>query len=298
MTMQKRKRRRVMLGLSFISPALVTMMAMADSRLRVFLVTDDTTRDTVREWMSMKLTGTKKEKTFVVAGIKNLQKLGPRPQQAHVIVCDVPQLLGSFPKNIRIGDARPNEDGRWEMVEIDKDDLHKRVRWSEYTTPIHPKKVSEARASFVVPLPNPSKKFDPVEALERLFSSVDESFREDFETGVYEFMAGLIDRRAFATVRRRAFNRVKGRDDKESGQKKVQNFKILFSTVQRWMEAEGEGRAVSDAYQMCAKVKKMKAPIAAGRANANMEVLIRLIRHIPPSRRQEFSGYKFNPRRK
>lgn len=292
-----RKSSRCMLGLSFLSPAVATVIAMTSPELRVFLVNDDTTKSTVRGWVKMKLTGSKKEKTFIVAGIKNLQKLGPYPQHIHVAICDAPDLLNCFPKSIRIGDARHN-DGKWDMATLSKEDLTKRMKWSEYVVPVHPAKVTKARASFITALPSPSKKFDPVEAMTRLFDGVNESFKENFETGVYEFLAGLINRRSFATIRRRAYNRVRGRDSKDTyGPKRVQDFKVLFSTVQRWIEGEGEGRAVSDAYQMCAKAKKVNAPVAAARSDANLEVLIRLIRHVPPSRRQEFDGYKWNPRK-
>jgi hypothetical protein len=51
-----------------------------------------------------------------------------------------------------------------------------------------------------------------------------------------------------------------------------------------------------EAYQLCSR-KKLSAPVAAARVDADLGVLLNLIRFIPPSRKQKFGGYSYVPKK-
>ncbi len=275
-----------MLGLCFSSPAMVIVMAASDG-IKPYLVNDDVSRETVVEYMSQTVQG-RKEKVFVVQGVSNLKKLGPKAADFYVVVHDVPELLSCFPESVRIGDAREVE-GSWALVDlVDRETLLKRIRWSRYSKPVHPKAIREARAGWVVALPSNAKKVDPAGSINSILERVRENARDELETGIWEFLAGLVDRRHFGAVRRRALNRLKDKDNAE----RASEFKTLFSTVQRWIESADEGRAVASAYQICAKNVGITAPVAAERVSADLGVLMKLMAAIPPSRRQDFKGWR------
>jgi len=283
--MSEMPKRRI-LGLAFISPAMAIVMAMADHRLNAMLVNDDTSVSDVREFIKAQRSGMKREKTLVVSGIRNLRKLGPKPQLVHVVVCDIPAILGELPE-VKVGDGRL-VDGRWKLESLTPAELVNRIRWSKYSVTIHPKKVAAIRASHIRVLPDHSKKFDPLAALDEILSDLKEDFRPDFESGMYKFLGGFSKRRDFTSLRVKAAARFTGPDSTEA----LQQFKKKCSTLQKWIEDPEKGRSVTAAYQICCRKPSIKVVAAAERTNASLEVLTRLIRAIPPSKKVDFPGYK------
>lgn len=286
---EKKASRRRALGVCFMGPALLMVLAMAHPKLRVYMVDDTTPKEKVQEYTLQNLQGSKKEKLFIVVGINNLSKLGPKSRpRNHVVVCDVPDLLHELRRFVRIADAVRDEEGHWRQKKMDQKGVEKRLLWSSYAYPVSPEKIAEVRSSFVVELPSPAKKFDPIKTLDSILDKVSETHREQVQLGIFSFLSGLIGRRAFSGIRRKIFNRVRGGEDTEK-------FKTAFSTLQRWIESDIEGRKVTAAYQMCSR-KGIAAPVSAARADAHLEMLMRLIRVIPPSSSQKFEGWKYRAR--
>jgi hypothetical protein len=271
-----------------MGPALLMVIAMANPNLRVYMVDDTTPREKVREYSTQVLQGTKKKKLFIVVGINNMPKLGSKERPSHhVVVCDVPDLLHELRKHVRIADAVRDEQGHWRQKQMDQQGLEARLFWSSYSSPIHPKKIAQVRSSFVVELPSAAKKFDPIKTLDEILDKVVETQRDYVQLNIFNFMSGLLGRRQFSGIRRKIFNRVREEENTEK-------FKTAFSTLQRWIESDIEGRKVAAAYQLCCR-KGIAAPVAAARADAHLEMLMRLIRVIPPSRSLEFTGWKYRP---
>lgn len=278
-----------MTGMSFSSPAALYVLLHSIAKpVDLFLLLDEVERKTIRTKLREP---TRNQRVAVVGGVRNLTKLGSKPDpKLCVVVYDTPEVLEQFKSSIRVIDAVKGNDGTYEIRSLKPNDVVNRILGSGYGLPIGPKKIAKALSAFTAVVPIMTDKFNPQEAIETLINSVRESHREILREGIFRFVAGLTNRRTFSSVRRTAINRI------VDGVNVVQ-YKQLFANVQRWIEAEGEGRRTSAAYQLIARKKVVKPALAAARVNAHMGMLMALTRIIPPSRNMRFEGWEYKPKK-
>lgn len=280
-------------GFGYQSPAVVFVLAQnTGPNVRLLMVNDQTPKEDIRA--TLKSRSGKEVFLCIVAGARNLYKLGSKPKPyVRCSLHDTPEVLHALRGSVRLVDAVKQRDGSWAVIDpapsiaAIKDSVVKSVY-----VPTSPKKVRSVLASAVAVVPSYDRKFDPIEALDALFGAVREEHRENVQFGVYRFMAGISTRRSFSGVKRSTVSRLTAKTD-------VESFKRLWSNLQGWIEDNDLGRNVSAAYQLlCSRKGGVdSAPVAAARTRANLAVLNRIIRVIPPSRRQTFDGWIYNPGR-
>jgi len=285
-TKKKQSKAPKIIGIAYISPPIFYIVAHSEPGVRTFMVDDTVSREAVRESIAMK---TQQRKVFVVDGVRNLAKLGAKSKpRVGVVVHDIPEVLEALSAHIRIIDAQKRSDGTWHGRKLQMEECVEAAKTGGYGRPIHPSKVRKVLASFVAEVPSFDKNFKAEAALDEVFNGVREDYRETLQLRVFRFLAGIAERRGMAGARRAALHRLRSGISEEQ-------YKRLWLNLQRWIESDTEGRRVTRAYQLVAKKQVASAPLAAARTGAELSVLLRLVRFIPPSRKLDFKGYKYTP---
>ena len=279
----KESHARHMVGFGFQSPAVVFAISHGIQNLRVVLVNSTTPDEEVAERVKE---CHKKRTLFVVCGAAALRKLGPKKSaligNMLVSLHDVCEVLAAIP-NVRIVDANIGSNGAWfPMPKQQKiEDLQSLICGSGYR-PVHPDKIAKVLATFHVAIPDYSKSFDALSAFSSLLQSINNEYRTKLQSALYQFLAGISNRRSYAAMKRASSMRLLPQYDKTE-------FNRLWASIQQWIENPEQGRKVTAAYQLLAKRKVTSAAIAAGRVDADLGVLNSLLVNIPPTPKLQFS---------
>lgn len=284
---KKTRDERRILGLTFTSPAVAFVSLSNVPGTQLLMVDRTTERAQVKGWRRQE---SRLTRVAIVDGVVNLPKLGKLPDPTlRVVVLDVASRLTPFKKCIRPGDFK-EVDGEIKQATITQlDAFRKRVMQSGYGRPLSPKKIRGLGAINREDSPGDlPAEWDPIASLKWIVESCNPSHKETAEWAIFNFMAGLSNRRSFGGARRGVLtNLVPGAD--------VDEVREELLRLQRWMEDDEMGRRVSSAFQIMSK-KKLPLPVAAGRVDAHIGMLQRLIRALPPSKRMDFTnGWQYLP---
>ena len=272
--------------MGYSSPAaLFVFLTSQPEKIAIIIVKDNTDKAEVREFQRQR---TRDQKIIIVHRITNLPKLGAKPRPSiGVVVCDAPELLLSLRRAIRTIDVKEDKNtGKTSVRRAKIPEIMEAVGRSGYGTPISGKRIRRIMSSFVAVVPTTAdKSIKATDLIDYLIDNVKDVAKDRVRQSLFEFMAGILSRHKMSGTRKWAMNRAAPGVD-------IGKYKKAFADFQCWAEDENGGRKVAAAYQSTSG-KKVKPAIAAGRFDADVNILMRLFKEIPPSARTEYPGWEY-----